>query len=200
MSENSPEEPFFEGKEFTSSSCPAVLGGGEFVNSVFEGCDLTAGFPAGGRFSGCVFRNCDLSNVKPNGVSFQKVRFVECKMTGFDLGVCEKFLIDVGFEGCLVNFARFHKLPLKNTSFKRCDLRETDFAGSDLSGSSFDGCDLSGAVFSGTNLEKSDFRSARNYNIDPVRNRIRKAQFSMPEAVGLLRGFDIVIKPPRNGG
>jgi uncharacterized protein YjbI with pentapeptide repeats len=190
----------FDRRTFTSPDLAAIRTGTEFSVCVFDGCDLTAGFVPGARFFDCEFRNCDFSNLKPDAASFQKARFVDCKMTGFDLGGCDKFLIDVAFEGCRLDFARFQKLPLKGTRFQRCGMRETDFSGADLSGSSFDGCDLSGAVFGGTNLEKADFRSARNYLIDPVRNRVRKAQFSLPEAAGLLRGFDVVIKPPRDDG
>ena len=33
-----------------------------------------------------------------------------------------------------------------------------------------------------------------NYAIDPTKNRLNKAVFSLPEAVSLLSAFDIVLK------
>ena len=71
---------------------------------------------------------------------------------------------------------------------------EVDFTASDLSAALFDNCDLQGATFEGTNLEKADFRTAYNYTIDPVQNRLRKARFSQSGIAGLLRNFDIEIE------
>jgi fluoroquinolone resistance protein len=51
--------------------------------------------------------------------------------------------------------------------------------------------------FSGKNLEGRVFASctlAVRYNIDPQTNKIKKAKFSLPEAIGLLRGFDVIIE------
>jgi len=39
----------------------------------------------------------------------------------------------------------------------------------------------------------ADFASAVRYDIDPQINKIKKARFSFPEAVGLLRGFGVTI-------
>jgi len=39
----------------------------------------------------------------------------------------------------------------------------------------------------------ADFASAVRYDIDPQTNKIKKAKFSLPEAVGLLKGFAITI-------
>ncbi len=58
----------------------------------------------------------------------------------------------------------------------------------------YENCDLQGASFDGSNLEKADFRTAINYTIDPIRNRIRKAKFSQLGLAGLLRNFDIEIE------
>jgi uncharacterized protein YjbI with pentapeptide repeats len=73
-------------------------------------------------------------------------------------------------------------------------LQEVDFTESDLSGSAFDNCDLSGALFENTNLEKTDFRSAFNYTINPEINRMKKARFSLSGIVGLLGKYGIVIE------
>ena len=77
--------------------------------------------------------------------------------------------------------------------FKNSSLHEVDFTDADLSDAVFDNCDLSRAVFENTNLEKADFRSAYNYSIDPERNRVKKAKFSLQGAVGLLDKYDIHI-------
>ncbi|MGL4875523.1 MAG: pentapeptide repeat-containing protein [Clostridium sp.] len=65
-----------------------------------------------------------------------------------------------------------------------CDLREAKFKDSSLSES----------IFENTNLSKADFSEAMDYVISPERNKIKKAKFSMPEVLGLLKDFDITIK------
>jgi uncharacterized protein YjbI with pentapeptide repeats len=68
-----------------------------------------------------------------------------------------------------------------------------DFTGAHLAGAIFEKSDLHRAVFSGTHLEKADFRSALHYSIDPTRNKVRKARFSLDGAIGLLDQFNVVI-------
>jgi len=43
-------------------------------------------------------------------------------------------------------------------------------------------------------LEKADFREATNYFIDPEKNRIKKAKFSLNGLPGLLIPYDIIIE------
>jgi hypothetical protein len=49
-----------------------------------------------------------------------------------------------------------------------------------------DDCDLSGAVFEETDLTGADLRSARNFLIDPTRNRIKGAHFDLHGLPGPL--------------
>jgi fluoroquinolone resistance protein len=72
-------------------------------------------------------------------------------------------------------------------------LTEADFSESDLTAAVFDHCDLARATFDHTVLEKADFRTAVNYSIDPEKNKIKKARFSMAGIAGLLDKYDIDI-------
>ena len=72
-------------------------------------------------------------------------------------------------------------------------MQEVDFSESDLTNASFDGCNLDKTVFDHTNLEKVDFTTSYNLSIDPERNRIRKASFSINNVLGLLNKYDINI-------
>ena len=98
------------------------------------------------------------------------------------------------FENCQLNLASFFRLKIKGTIFKNCTLQEADFSETDLTKSSFDDCDLSRAIFNHSILEKVDFRSAFNYSIDPDRNRIRGAKFSMSGVIGLLGKYKIEVE------
>ena len=87
----------------------------------------------------------------------------------------------------------FYKVRMIKTSFKNSQFQEADFTECDLTGSVFDNCDFSGATFANTIIEKADFRSSVNYSIDPERNRIKKARFSLTASVGLLDKYNIEI-------
>lgn len=77
----------------------------------------------------------------------------------------------------------FCKSKIKECYFNETELIEADFKDTDLEGSLFHHCDLT----------QSDFRGAINYSIDPQANILKKAVFSSPEVLALLRYFDIQI-------
>jgi uncharacterized protein YjbI with pentapeptide repeats len=65
---------------------------------------------------------------------------------------------------------------------------------SDLTEALFDNCNLRLTVFSETIANKADFSTSYNYTIDPEKNKIKKAKFSLDGLVGLLAKYDIVVK------
>ena len=190
------------------------MAGKEFFDVTFDKVDFTKELFEIGEYEGCTFNNCNLMDVdlgetklidckfsacnittaKVSQVSFQDVHFVHCKMVGLQFKNSNDFLFSVSFDTCNLQLASFYKLLLKKMKFNNCILREVDFTLADLSQSSFEGCDLAGAVFSDTNLEKADFSKAYYNMIDPDRNRMKKATFSIDGAAGLLGKYDILFK------
>ncbi|MBL0071958.1 MAG: pentapeptide repeat-containing protein [Bacteroidetes bacterium] len=98
------------------------------------------------------------------------------------------------FNKCQLDLSSFYRLKLSKTSFQDCSLKEVDFSETDLTASIFRQCDLQLAVFDNTILEKADLSTAINYIIDPDKNHIRKAIFSMPDVITLLNKYQIVIR------
>ena len=78
------------------------------------------------------------------------------------------------------------------TLFQRAE--EVDFVEAELTNASFKDCDLTNAVFENTLLEGADFRTAFNFSIDPERNEISRARFSVQNVVGLLGKYRIRIE------
>jgi len=113
---------------------------------------------------------------------------------GLQFATCDDFLFTATFENCILNFSSFYKMKLKKTVYKNCNLSEVDFTEADLSAALFDHCDLAKALFENTILEKTDFRTAYNYSIDPELNKLKKARFSLPGIAGLLDKYDIDIE------
>jgi len=180
----------FQGVDFTTQT----LNKGDYENCTFVNCAFSNLDLSGINFIECIFKNCDLSMAQTVKTVFRDVKFFECKLLGLRFEGRNDFLFSVDFEACQLNLSSFFKRTLKKARFQDCILREVDFTEADLTNSTFDNCDLSGAIFADSILEKVDFRTSYNYSINPERNRIKKAKFSIPGVLGLLDKYEIEIE------
>ncbi|MBK7971269.1 MAG: pentapeptide repeat-containing protein [Bacteroidetes bacterium] len=146
------------------------------------------------KFIDCTFTDCEMSLVKVHKTAFQDVIFTNCKLMGVHFDDCNHILLFFKFNKCQLDLSSFYRLKLSKTSFQDCSLKEVDFSETDLTASIFRQCDLQLAVFDNTILEKADLSTAINYIIDPDKNHIRKAIFSMPDVITLLNKYQIVIR------
>jgi uncharacterized protein YjbI with pentapeptide repeats len=126
------------------------------------------------------------------GCRLQDILFEECKIVGVDFYKCEK-LIHIQFKKSILQTCNFTDLKLKGISFSGSKIREGYFTNTELQESDFTDTDLLGTIFHQCNLTKSDFRNAKNYSIDLYSNNLKKAKFSFPEAINLLKSLDIEI-------
>lgn len=195
-----------------------IRSGGRYEDLLFSGLDLGAEVLSEVVFSGCRFERCsfsggewyrcalldcgfdecDLSNLKVPGSRFVDVAFRRCKLLGVDWTLAgdrtaSKLPLSFSFEDCVVSLCGFFGLSLKNSRLLRCTAIEADFAETDLSGCDCRETDFAKARFLHTNLSKADFSGARNYQIDPTANTVKRARFTLPEAVALLQAFDLRI-------
>lgn len=166
----------------------------EFENCTFRNCNFFNTDFSGYVFRECRFEECDLSMVKLKNTTLNEVHFEGCKAVGVQFGECNSFLLNLSFDKCDLKLSGFYRLKLKKVKFIACNLQEADFTSADLSQAYLADCDLQRAVFEMTVLEKADFRSAFNFNIDPERNRIKKAIFSRNSIDGLLAKYNIEIE------
>ncbi|MFT3980008.1 MAG: pentapeptide repeat-containing protein [Ferruginibacter sp.] len=160
----------------------------EFFNCDFSGSNLSKIY-----FTDCDFSGCNFSNAKLADTAFRNVTFTGCKMLGLHFEDCNKFLLEMSFDGCVLNHSSFYQLTLKKGIFNNCSMHEVDFTEAELPGSSFLDTDLAGAVFEQTNLQEADLRTARNWQIKPEVNNIKKAHFSVTNIQGLVAHYDIDI-------
>ncbi len=181
-------------KTYESTSSKEILfNNGEFEKCTFKNCDFSACDLSEILFIDCEIIGCDLTLAKLVKTGFQNVSFSKSKMLGLLFYNSNEFGLSFTFDDCLLNHSSFYKMKIKKTLFKNTQLLETDFTECDLTNSIFSNCDLTKAIFENTILEKSDFRTSFNYTIDPEKNRIRKAKFSLPQAVRLLSKYNIEI-------
>lgn len=176
--------------DFTTAKFEAT----DYENCSFVECNLSEVNLSGITFSECNFTGCNFSLAKLLKTGFRSVHFIDCKLLGLHFDHCDVFLFSVSFEKCLLNLSSFYKLKMKKTHFNHCTLYETDFAETDLNSAHFNNCDLAGAIFENTNLENTDFRTAINFTIDPEKNKLRNAYFSLTGLPGLLHRYNLKIE------
>ena len=189
MNSNYFEEVDFKDLDFAKKP----LSTGDYDGCTFTACNLAGADLSGFNFMDCEFTGCNFSLAKLVKTGLKGVRFKDCKLVGLRFDDCSEFNFEVRFEGCTLHLSSFYSRQLKKTVFKNCLLHETDFTDANLSGATFDQCDLHLAVFENTMLESADLSTAFHYTINPVRNRVKKARFSMPGVLGLLQSFGVVV-------
>lgn len=183
------EDQRFDAVDYTADGLPvADYEGCTFANCTFFSTDLSEV-----NFTDCVFEHCDLSMAKLKDAVFRDVKFTNCKLLGLRFDECNSFNLSFSFDNCVLNFASFFRLNVKNTVFDHCKLEEVEFVETDLSNAVFSHCDLTRAIFGSTRLNGADFRTAYNFSIDPEENSLKKARFSAQNLAGLLDKYQLVI-------
>lgn len=179
---------------FEKSSFPAK-GSKEtqFEDCIFKNCDFTEFNFAGCDFINTTFEDCNFSMVKFGYVALDNVHFVGCKMIGADFSTVKEFLFSANFTNCALDYAAFMKRKNRKCRFNNCMLKGADFSEADLTDSIFDSCDLSNAIFMNSILNGVNFATAFNFIIDPERNLLRKAKFSVHGLAGLLTTYGIIV-------
>lgn len=181
------EDEIFKSLDFSEKSLRS-----HFLNVTFNSCNFTKSDWQKAEFRSCRFKNCNLSLVNLQGSRLQEIHYDVCKMVGLDFYKCAK-CEHPKFTHCIMQTCNFSELKLKKTSFIGSNLRDVHFTNTDLSESDFRDCELLGTLFHQCNLSKADFRNAKNYSIDVLTNAVKKAKFSFPEAINLLKSFDIAL-------
>lgn len=175
----------------------AELVSSEFYDCTFRRCSFVESVFRKCRFVDCLFQRCDLSLSQLPDSVFSACRFEDSKLVGINwtdadwpaIGLWEP----VHFSQCIISHSTFIGLKLKGIHIVDCVAKDVDFREADLSQSDLSGTDLSDSLFSNTDLTEADLSRARNYHIAPGRNVLKKAKFSLPEAMSLLYGLDIVL-------
>ncbi|MDX1435555.1 MAG: pentapeptide repeat-containing protein [Anaerolineales bacterium] len=178
----------------------ARLGESEFEDCKFTQCSFESAALDRCRFINCTFEECNLSLAAVPGSAFSGTRFMKSKLIGIDWTQADwasaGFGRLPGFRDCVISHSSFIGLELKGVEFINCLAHEVDFREADLSQASFMGTDLDRSLFGGANLAEADLSRARNYQIDPASSVLKKARFSLPEAMALLHSMDIVLEDP----
>jgi len=169
----------------------------EFDNCHFIDCNLTEVNFIKCKFSECLFKNCNLSMIKVNGCSFFDVIFEDSKAIGVNWTMAHwptiKLSAPVKFYKCILNDSSFLGLSLSEMIMTECKAHDVDFREADCAQADFSYTDFTNSLFNKTNLTEANFRGATHYNIDIFLNEIKRAKFSLTEAINLLNSLEIEL-------
>lgn len=187
------EDRVFDGLDLSGEEVRAK----EFAGCTFTGCSFVETNFADCRFVDCEFARCDLSLCRVPDCSFTNVKVVDSRLLGVDwteaswpaLGLFER----IGFERCAISHSTFDGLGLRKIQIVDCVAHNVDFTQADLTEATCTRTDFTESRFLHTNLTEADFRGATNYAIAPHLNVLHKTRFSLPEAMALLYGLDIIL-------
>lgn len=175
----------------------SLIESSSFYECSFQGCSFFESIFKNCRFVDCTFEECDLSLVQVPASVFLRTRFDSSKLIGIDWtrATWEKAGLSapLSFYKCSLSHCTFIGLKLNKVQVVDCTAADVDFRETDLSGAIFRGTDLAKSLFGNTNLSESDLSGARNYTIAADKNTLKKAKFSLPEALSLLFDLDILL-------
>ena len=169
----------------------------DFIDCTFNHCTFIETQLQKCRFVNCTFNASDLSLGKIPESIFINTFFHESKIIGVNWAQASWPATDLGlsinFSKSALNHSTFIGLKLQGIQIISCQAVNVDFREADLSNADFSGSDLYESLFIHTNLSGADLSQARNYMIDPGLNELKKAKFSLPEAMALLYNMDITL-------
>jgi uncharacterized protein YjbI with pentapeptide repeats len=174
------------------------LVGIEFDGCTFDHCNFARAVLSDCRFTSCRFVACDLSAMQVIASRFRDLKVEKSKLLGIDWTKADgmddrRAPTALSFSECILDLSSFFGLNLRGAVIERCSSREVNFTEADMRDAVCAGTDFDGATFHRTDLEGADLRGALNYAIDPRLNKVKGGRFSLPEAIALLRGLDVVI-------
>lgn len=167
-----------------------------FYDCRFSGSVLRESQFVSCQFYDCIFSRCDLSLLGVERCEFVSTRFEDSKMMGISwTDATWKSLSPrkIDFYTCDMSYSIFTQLKLVGIHIQHCTAHDVDFTEADLTKAHCRDTDFREARFFRTNLTDADFVGASNYSISPLLNTIKGAKFALPEAISLLRHFEIEL-------
>ena len=191
------EKEYYEQHFQGSKVSDRELSGIDFEECIFEDCSFLETRFTYCRFLHCVFKNCRLNLVRVANCSFSNTDFDGSQVIGINWTEASwpkrGLSNSINFSRCVLNHSTFTGLSLRKMQLSDSVAKDVDFSDTDLTQGDFRNSDFAQSRFAHTNLTKVDFRGAKNYAIAAHLNTLKQSRFSLPEAMSLLYGLDIIL-------
>jgi uncharacterized protein YjbI with pentapeptide repeats len=170
-----------------------AMEGLEFDTCVFTECTFSGAALKRWHLTDCRFEDCDLTAARLTASRLRGVKFQNCRAGGVNWAGASA-LDDLSFDHCVLDHGVFTGAKLPRFSAVDCRIREADFGDADLRSAVFTKSDLNASRFFGADLSAADLRGAFDYLIDARQTKMKKTRVSLPEAVSLLAGLDVILE------
>jgi fluoroquinolone resistance protein len=170
-----------------------VIDSYDFYECKFINCHFNESLFRNCKFIDCLFENSDLSLIKLTGATIRDCSFTRSKLVGINFCAANSIHF-LTFQESILNYAVFLNLDLRHFKLLNCTVHEADFSECNMSKAKCNESDFAGSSFINSNLTNADFRGASNYQISSDICKLKKTKFSLPEALALLKGLDIILE------
>ena len=187
---------YYENENFTGLALDRErIKGVDFQDCEFKNCSFMETVFDACSFDDCVFLNCNFSLMSVPQSLFIGSSFKHSKLVGINWTKLKaSFQIKFDFYDCIISHSSFMGLNFSDSKFVKCIAIETNFSETEMTGSDCSYTKFEGALFVRANISEADFRGAESYSIDLEHIQMKKAIFSLPEAMRLLNSLDIVLE------
>lgn len=145
------------------------------------------------RFEQCTFSRCDLTEIRWTGAKLHGVKFDNCNLNGLRWNTLTTLFLKLELTQCQATFGDWSDMELNGARMLETDFTGADFSGTDARKVDWSGSRLRDSIFQRTDLRESDLRTATNWSIDPVENKVRGARFSPSDLEGLIGRLGICL-------
>lgn len=143
-------------------------------------------------FLDVIFENCDLSNVRLDGANIHRAHFKNCKLLGVNF--TDVRFGNVTFEHCIGNLSVFAQSKFDKVQFDACDLKQTDFYDCTLKSIAFQQCNINEANLEETKLAGVDFTSCTFETLTVGINSLKSCIVSPQQATLLASLLGLIVK------
>lgn len=164
----------------------------EYEGCTFQSCTFSSAQSV--KFLDCTFEGCNLSNCNFNQSILNNCKFLQCKLIGIDFSKVKDFAFAIHAEHSDFSYSSFAGKKFNHCSFKQCNFTSTQLLETNFTGSFLHEVNFAFAEFENTNLSGVDLSTCYDFMIDPDKNNIKNATFSLTSLPNLLNKYNIVIK------
>ncbi|WP_020615088.1 pentapeptide repeat-containing protein [Paenibacillus daejeonensis] len=138
-----------------------------------------------------IFEHCDLSNLDLSNAIMHRVLFRDCKLMGLELS--EATLRQVSFENCDMRYMNMRYADLKRVSFDQCAMMNADayqasFQEVSITRSNVDQIQLTGVKLAGLDLSSCEFDA-----IDAEPGDLRGCKISPAQAIAFAPLLGLIV-------
>lgn len=170
------------------------LAKGDYENCEFINCTFNELSLASFSFCECRFIRCHFNACPINKTSWREVTFAESKITGLHFEESNNPMVDITITDSTLELCSFNDMKLLRLIIKDSKLLECDFSNTHMESAQLLMCNFDKSIFENTHLVKANLKGSYNFYIDPDRNMVKQAVFSLQAIQGLLYKYQIILE------